>query len=121
MSEENNNPHEADLLDAMTLSPAEKQEYIAVAGSPKPADEKTASREDVIEALKTVCDPEIMINIWDMGLVYDIRIADDGNVEIDMTLTAFCRSRRPMPLLWLREPASLPSKSSGSRPGRWSA
>mgnify|MGYP000219043888 CR=1 FL=1 len=36
MSEENNNPHEADLLDAMTLSPAEKQEYIAVAGSPKP-------------------------------------------------------------------------------------
>lgn len=43
MSEENNNPHEADLLDAMTLSPAEKQEYqeyIAVAGSPKPADEK---------------------------------------------------------------------------------
>lgn len=88
MSEENNNPHEADLLDAMTLSPAKKQEYIAVAGSPKPADEKTASREDVIEALKTVCDPEIMINIWDMGLVYDIRIADDGNVEIDMTLTA---------------------------------
>lgn len=88
MSEENNNPHEADLLDTMTLSPAEKQEYIAVAGSPKPADEKTASREDVIEALKTVCDPEIMINIWDMGLVYDIRIADDGNVEIDMTLTA---------------------------------
>lgn len=88
MSEENNNPYEADLLDAMTLSPAEKQEYIAVAGSPKPADEKTASREDVIEALKTVCDPEIMINIWDMGLVYDIRIADDGNVEIDMTLTA---------------------------------
>ena len=88
MSEENNNPHEADLLDAMTLSPAEKQEYIAVAGSPKPADEKTASREDVIEALKTVCDPEIMINIWDMGLVYDIRIADDGNVEIDMTQAA---------------------------------
>lgn len=40
MSEENNNPHEADLLDAMTLSPAKKQEYIAVAGSPKPADEK---------------------------------------------------------------------------------
>ena len=35
-----------------------------------------------------MCDPEIMINIWDMGLVYDIRIADDGNVEIDMTLTA---------------------------------
>lgn len=59
MSEENNNPHEADLLDAMTLSPAEKQEYIAVAGSPKPADEKTASREDVIEALKPCAIPRL--------------------------------------------------------------
>ncbi len=42
----------------------------------------------MIEAFKTVCDPEIMINIWDMGLVYDIRIADNGNIDIDMTLTA---------------------------------
>ncbi len=82
------NPNEADLLNAMTLPEAEKKEYMAVSGKSKPADEKTASREDVIEALKTVCDPEIMINIWDMGLVYDIRIAEDGNIDIDMTLTA---------------------------------
>lgn len=89
MTDENHdNPHEADLLNAMTLSTAEKKEYMATAGKSKPSDEKTASREDVIEALKTVCDPEIMINIWDMGLVYDIRIADNGNIDIDMTLTA---------------------------------
>ena len=89
MTDENHdNPHEADLLNAITLSTAEKKEYMATAGKSKPSDEKTASREDVIEALKTVCDPEIMINIWDMGLVYDIRIADPGNIDIDMTLTA---------------------------------
>lgn len=89
MTDENHdNPHEADLLNAITLSTAEKKEYMATAGKSKPSDEKTASREDVIEALKTVCDPEIMINIWDMGLVYDIRIADNGNIDIDMTLTA---------------------------------
>lgn len=89
MTDENHdNPHEADLLNAITLSTAEKKEYMATAGQSKQSDEKTASREDVIEALKTVCDPEIMINIWDMGLVYDIRIADNGNIDIDMTLTA---------------------------------
>lgn len=89
MTDENHdNPHEADLLNAITLSTAEKKEYMATAGKSKPSDEKTASREDVIEALKTVCDPEIMINIWDMGLVYDIRITDNGNIDIDMTLTA---------------------------------
>jgi len=64
MTDENHdNPHEADLLNAITLSTAEKKEYMATAGKSKPSDEKTASREDVIEALKTVCDPEIMINI----------------------------------------------------------
>ena len=52
------------------------QDYVATAGAPKPAEEKTASREDVIEALKTVSDPEIMINIYDMGLVYNIDIKE---------------------------------------------
>ena len=89
MTEETaNNPNEAELLAAMTLSPEEKKDYIATAGSPLPEGEKMATKEDIIEALKTVCDPEIMINIWDMGLVYDIRIDDEANVEIDMTLTA---------------------------------
>ena len=129
MTDENHdNPHEADLLNAITLSTAEKKEYMATAGKSKPSDEKTASREDVIEALKTVCDPEIMINIWDMGLVYDIRIADNGNIDIDMTLTApgcpvagICRSRRRMLSRWLRGQVSSRSKLSGNRHGRWNA
>lgn len=88
MTQQNNDSHEAELLQAMTFTPEEKKDYISTAGTSKPEAEKNASKEDVIEALKTVCDPEIMINIWDMGLVYEIRIADNGNVDIDMTLTA---------------------------------
>lgn len=50
------------------------------------------SKEDlkkkIIEALKTVYDPEIPINIYDLGLIYNINISDEGVVTIDMTLTA---------------------------------
>lgn len=44
-------------------------------------------RDDIINALKTVFDPEIPVNIWDMGLIYDIKI-NDKNIEIDMTFTS---------------------------------
>jgi FeS assembly SUF system protein len=45
-------------------------------------------KEDVIEVLKTIYDPEIPVNIYELGLIYDIKISDSGNVHIDMTLTA---------------------------------
>jgi FeS assembly SUF system protein len=45
-------------------------------------------REPIIEALRSVYDPEIPVNIYDLGLIYRIDIADDGRVAIDMTLTA---------------------------------
>lgn len=44
-------------------------------------------KEHIINALKTVYDPEIPVNIWDLGLVYDISIKDDG-VVITMTFTS---------------------------------
>ena len=87
--ENNSNPNEPELLQALTAQdPSTVPDYTATAGNPLPAGEKPAAREDIIEALKTVCDPEIMINIYDMGLVYEIRQSDNGDVEIDMTLTA---------------------------------
>ncbi len=50
--------------------------------------EKLALQERIIEALKTVYDPEIPVNIYDLGLIYRIELMDDGRAEVDMTLTA---------------------------------
>ncbi len=44
-------------------------------------------KQDIISALKTVYDPEIPVNIWDLGLIYDIAINTD-NVVITMTFTS---------------------------------
>lgn len=81
------NQTEADLLRAMEIQ-EQMKDFVATAGYPKPVDEKNASEADVVEALKTVCDPEIMINVYDMGLIYNIEIRDNGDVFIAMTLTA---------------------------------
>ena len=45
-------------------------------------------RDKIEDALRTVFDPEIPVNILELGLVYDIKIEDDGKVQIIMTLTA---------------------------------
>ena len=50
-------------------------------------DEPEALRQRVVEALKQVYDPEIPVNIYDLGLIYQIDIGDDGAIAIDMTLT----------------------------------
>ena len=65
-----------------------KKDYVANAGNPIKQGVKVASREAIIEALKTVSDPEIMINIWDMGLVYKIEQKENGDVYIEMTVTS---------------------------------
>lgn len=44
--------------------------------------------ENVVRMLKTVFDPEIPVNIYDLGLIYKIDVAEDGVLTIDMTLTA---------------------------------
>ena len=46
---------------------------------------------EIVEAIKKVYDPEIPVNIYELGLIYKIDIQEDGNVEITMTLTSpFC-------------------------------
>lgn len=52
------------------------------------ADDEAALMEAIITALRTVTDPEIPVNIYDLGLIYKIEVKDAGVVEIDMTLTA---------------------------------
>lgn len=46
------------------------------------------TEQQIIERLKTVFDPEIPVNIYDMGMIYEISIADDNFVRIKMTLTS---------------------------------
>src|SRR5262249_57541102 len=57
-------------------------------GSANPPEELERLRTDLIAALKTVFDPEIPVDIYELGLVYRLDVDDDRNIEIDMTLTA---------------------------------
>ncbi len=50
--------------------------------------DKVALEADIIQAIRTVYDPEIPVNVYDLGLIYNIAIEPPGNVMIQMTLTA---------------------------------
>ena len=50
-------------------------------------EEKLRIEERIVEVLKTVYDPEIPVDIYSLGLIYRIDLADDGILEVDMTLT----------------------------------
>lgn len=81
--------NEAQLLAAMSINDvSELPTYKAYAGEELKGNTKPAQKADIIEALKTVYDPEIPINIYDLGLIYDINQADNGDLHIDMSLTA---------------------------------
>ena len=56
-------------------------------GSGIPPEELDRMTDDIIAALKTVYDPEIPADIYELGLIYDIAISDDGDATITMTLT----------------------------------
>ena len=51
-------------------------------------EEKLHIEERKVEVLKTVYDPEIPVDIYSLGLIYKIDLQDDGNLDVDMTLTA---------------------------------
>lgn len=51
-------------------------------------EEKTQIEERIVEVLKTVYDPEIPVNVYDLGLIYKIDLKEDGDLDMDMTLTA---------------------------------
>jgi len=54
---------------------------------PEPGESDPALMEKVIEALKTVRDPEIPVNLIDLGLIYELIVNRDGTVYVEMTLT----------------------------------
>ena len=51
-------------------------------------EQKLKIEEDIIKMLKTVYDPELPVDVYSLGLIYKIDLAEDGHVDIDMTLTA---------------------------------
>ena len=50
--------------------------------------EKTLIEERIVDVLKTVYDPEIPVDIWNLGMIYKIDVKDDASVDVDMTFTA---------------------------------
>lgn len=80
--------NEALLLQAMSNQENIITEYKATSGSDLLPNQEPAAMYDIVEAIKTVSDPEIMINVYDLGLIYKINQQANGNVFIDMTLTA---------------------------------
>ena len=72
---------------AETTSPEEGVRSL-FAGSALPAEELARLTDDIVAALKTVYDPEIPADIYELGLIYKVDVEDDRTVKIDMTLTA---------------------------------
>jgi FeS assembly SUF system protein len=65
-----------------------------------PSDEVERLTDDIIAALKTVYDPEIPADIYELGLIYRIDIGDDRNVTLDMTLTSpNCPAAQELPVM----------------------
>jgi FeS assembly SUF system protein len=56
-------------------------------GSALPQEEISRLTDDIVQALKTVYDPEIPADIYELGLIYKLDIKDDRTVDVDMTLT----------------------------------
>ena len=84
------------MTEEMTNGPADDQ-GAAEAAAPADAVTQTSAipqaeldmlTDDLIGAIKTVYDPEIPVDIYELGLIYKIDVSDDRDIEIDMTLTA---------------------------------
>lgn len=80
--------------EAEAAEPAEIKGCVGATGGGGGADQAIPAPElerlhaDLVAALKTVFDPEIPVDIYELGLIYRLEVDDDRNIEVDMTLTA---------------------------------
>ncbi len=87
-------PGQRDLIDVRTGPGADDDAGAACDGGAEPTagalgqEELARLTDALVEALKTVYDPEIPVDIYELGLIYRVDISDDRVVTIDMTLTA---------------------------------
>jgi FeS assembly SUF system protein len=81
----------------------------AVSQTALPQDEVARLTDEIVNALKTVYDPEIPADIYELGLIYKIDIGDDRAVVVDMTLTTpNCPSAQELPIMAENAVASVP-------------
>lgn len=79
------------------MSEAEKMTPVT-SWTPDGETQPKLSEEAVINAICTVYDPEIPVNIYELGLIYAVELSDNGNVKVEMTLTApGCPSAQELP------------------------
>lgn len=87
---------------------------------PKPARTTDGLKEQIIDALKTIFDPEIPVNIYELGLIYDINIDEEKNVQVKMTLTApNCPAAEQLPQEVKTKVASVPGVISSTVDLTW--
>jgi FeS assembly SUF system protein len=101
---------EQDTSEAHLAVAAPAEAASAPASGPAlPADEVARLTDEIITALKTVYDPEIPADIYELGLIYKVDIADDRKVTVDMTLTTpNCPSAAELPNMVENAVASVP-------------
>ena len=102
----NDNP----TTDARTAAPgADKARANMAMQSALPPDETERMTEDIVAALKTVFDPEIPADIYELGLIYKVEIKDDRSVDVQMTLTTpNCPAAGELPTMVENAVASVP-------------
>ncbi len=84
----------------------QQDQPISATASALPPEELDRMTDDIVAALKTVYDPEIPADIYELGLIYKVDVADDRGVAIDMTLTApGCPVAGEMPI-WVENAVS---------------
>ena len=85
---------------------------IGTKGSALPEAEITRMTDDIVAALKTVYDPEIPADIYELGLIYKVDIEDDRSVKVEMTLTTpNCPSAAELPIMVETAVANVPGVS----------
>lgn len=102
---------DANQIPAPAAAPPAEASPLSSAGSPSALPEEELARltDGIIAALKTVYDPEIPSDIYELGLIYKIDIADDRAVAIEMTLTTpNCPSAQELPTMVENAAASVP-------------
>ena len=94
----------------MTDETTTDQRILTADAEAKPApDEIARLTDDIVSALKTVYDPEIPADIYELGLIYKIDIGDDRGVKIDMSLTSpNCPAAQDLPIMVENAVSSVP-------------